>query len=174
MPADISQRQRQLQQQQQQIQSDIETQRSSAEMYEEGSTLDNDKAIRMQEHTGQAIQDLIDQLGVIEEHITELDGMEQENLEELDVDIDRTQQIKDGDDGDDGLTDDDPWAQVFLGGDDEPIQIRRKIKRKRYAIVLEDEDIQEDKKAAVNLPVVEDLLPTPEQENELEIHNIKL
>ena len=45
MPADISQRQRQLQQQQQQIQSDIETQRSSAEMYEEGSTLDNDKAI---------------------------------------------------------------------------------------------------------------------------------
>ena len=92
--------------------------------------------------------------------------MEQENLEELDVDIDRTQQIKDGDDGDDGLTDDDPWAQEhFLGGDDEPIQIcRKRIKRKRVTqIVLEDEDIQEDKKAAVNLPVVEDLLPTPEQ-----------
>lgn len=167
MPADISQRQHKLQQQQQQIQADIETQRSSAEFYEEGSSIDNDKAIRMQEHTGnEAIQDLIDQLGVIENHLSELDGMEQENIEELDVDIDQTQQLKDGDGGDDGIADDDPWAQeYFFGGDDEPIQMRRKrIKRHRITnVILEDEKIQEDKKAAQSLPIIEDLLPTPPQ-----------
>lgn len=166
MPADISQRQRNLQHKQNQIQADIETQRSSAEMYEEGSALDNDKAVRMQEHTGnEAIQDLIDQLGVIEGHLTELDNMEQENIEELDVDIDKTQSIKDGD-GDDGIADDDPWAQeYFFGGDDEPIQMRQKrIKRERITnIVLEDEDIPEDKKVSRVLPVVEDLLPSPPQ-----------
>lgn len=167
MPADISQRQRQLQQEQSQLQADIETQRSSAEMYEEGSTLDNNKAVRMQEHTGnEAIQDLIDQLGIIEGNLADLENMEQENLEELDVDMDKAQQLKDGDDGGDGGNDDDPWAQeYFFGGDDEPIQIRRKrVKRHRVTnIILEDESIPEDKKASPVIPVVEELLPSPPQ-----------
>ena len=167
MSSEIQQRQQRLQQQQRQIQSDIETQRSSPELYEEGVDLDNNKAAQMQEHSGnEAIQDLIDQLGIIEHHLSDLDGSEQEVIEDVDLDLDKAQQLKDGDGDDDGVNDDDPWAQeFFFGGEDEPIQIRRKrISKKRVThLELEDEERTEDQKVRPAFPVIEDFLPSPEQ-----------
>ena len=113
MSSEIQQRQQRLQQQQRQIQSDIETQRSSPELYEEGVDLDNNKAAQMQEHSGnEAIQDLIDQLGIIEHHLSDLDGSEQEVIEDVDLDLDKAQQLKDGDGDDDGVNDDDPRKEL--------------------------------------------------------------
>ena len=63
MPADARQQHRSLEQQRSKLSAQLQEQIQTPEHYEEGSELDNSKAIRMQMHSGnEAIQDLLDQL----------------------------------------------------------------------------------------------------------------
>ena len=115
----------------------LQEQIQSPEHYEEGSELDNSKAVRMQMHSGnEAIQDLLDQLDNIDSALAdlELEGNEEELEEEVELEVEHAASIKGGtDDGAD--EDDDPWAQeYFYGGDDDPILIKRKRKLRKRSL----------------------------------------
>ncbi len=168
--SDMNQQQKQLHSERERLNSAIEEQRrTEAEFYEEGEELDNDKAARMQEHSGnQAIQDLIDRLNDVENDITDLEQQEEEQEafdEEQEVDVDETFQPKGNDGGGAGSTGN-PWNQEFFyGGDDEPIQIRRKRKRKRRSTDFQMEtEAQEDESSRTEqVDLMNLLLPVPVQ-----------
>ena len=85
MPADARQQHRSLEQQRTKLSDQLQEQIQTPEHYEEGSELDNSKAVRMQLHSGnEAIQDLLDQLDSIDSELAalELEGNEEE-LERL-------------------------------------------------------------------------------------------
>lgn len=168
MPADARQQHRSLEQQRNKLSEQLQEQIQSPEHYEEGSELDNSKAVRMQMHSGnEAIQDLLDQLNNIESTIAdlELEGNEEDIEEEVELEVEHTAGIKGG--TDDGTDDeDDPWAQEFFyGGDDDPILIRRRRKmRKRVTQVVDSKETMSDKTFnAPPSPTVDDILPSPQQ-----------
>ena len=169
MPADARQQHRSLEQQRTKLSEQLQEQIQSPEHYEEGSELDNSKAIRMQMHSGnEAIQDLLDQLNNIDSAIAELEleGNEEDiEEEEAELEVEHASGVKGG--TDDGTDDeDDPWAQEFFyGGDDDPILIRRKRKmRKRVTEVIDSKETMSDKTFNVPPPpMVDDILPSPKQ-----------
>ena len=83
----------------------------------------------------------------------------------MELEVEHAAGIKGGtDDGTDD--DDDPWAQEFsIGGDDDPILIRRKRKmRKRVTQVIDSKETMSDKTFnAPPPPLVDDILPSPKQ-----------
>ena len=168
MPADARQQHRSLEQQRNKLSEQLQEQIQTPEHYEEGSELDNSKAVRMQMHSGnEAIQDLLDQLDSIDSALAdlELDGNEEDLEEEIELEVEHGASIKGG--TDDGVDDDDdPWAQEFFyGGDDDPILIKRKRKmRKRVTQIIDSKETMSDKIFnAPPPPLIEDILPSPEQ-----------
>ena len=168
MPADARQQHRSLEQQRNKLSEQLQEQLQTPEHYEEGSELDNSKAVRMQLHSGnEAIQDLLDRLDNIDSAISDLDleGNEEELEEEVELDVEHAASIKGGND-DNPDDDDDPWAQEFFhGGDGDPILIKRKRKmRKRVTQVIDSKETMSDKAFnAPPMPPVDDILPTPKQ-----------
>ena len=168
MPADARQQHRSLEQQRSNLSEQLQEQIQTPEHYEEGSELDNSKAVRMQLHSGnEAIQDLLDQLDSIDSELAalELQGNEEELEEEVELEVEHAASIKGGTD-DDGDEDDDPWAQeYFYGGDDDPILIKRKRKvRKRVTQIIDSKETMSDKVFNTPTPpLVDDILPSPEQ-----------
>jgi hypothetical protein len=168
--SDMSQRHKQLQSERDNLNSAVEEQRNAElDFYEDGSELSNDKAARMQEHSGnQAIQDLIDRLQTVDDDISDLE-MEEAELElqeeDQEMDVDDTFQRRTDSGGGSGSSGN-PWAQEFFyGGDDDPIQIRRKRRRKKRATdFLTDSDPQEDDEARTDqVNKMHQLLPSPLQ-----------
>ena len=103
MPADARQQHRSLEQQRSKLSEQLQEQIQTPEHYEEGSELDNSKAIRMQMHSGnEAIQDLLDQLDNIDSALADLEreGNEEEIEEEVELEVEHAASIKGGtDDG---------------------------------------------------------------------------
>ena len=162
--------QRQLQDQQKDLRSQLEAQISSAEQYEEGSELSNDKAARMQMHTGnEAIQDLIDKLNNIESTLNAMNGEMDEVIEEQDqeLEMEHGTSLKGGsDDGSGGGDDNNPWEHnFFYGGDDDPIliQTKRVQKRRRTHFIDSTEKSTEDKPKQQHSNLLLDILASPPQ-----------
>ena len=165
---DISQQRKQLHSERDRLQSAIEEQRQSeAEFFEDGEELSNDKAARMQEHSGnQAIQDLIDRINDVENDLSDLEIQEEQDAfeEENELELDDAFQKKsaDGSSGGGGS----PWNQEFFyGGDDDPIQVRRRRKRKKRAtdFLSESEAKEDEPQRAKQVDFLDLLLPTPLQ-----------
>ena len=168
MPADARQQHRSLEQQRSKLSEQLQEQLQTPEHFEEGSELDNSKAVRMQLHSGnEAIQDLLDRLDNIDSALSDLDkqGQDEEFEEELELDVEHAASIKGG--TDDGVDDDeDPWAQeYFYGGDDDPIQMKRKRKmRKRVTQIIDSKETMSNKEAnAPSPPELDDIMPSPKQ-----------
>ena len=88
MPAESRQQHRSLEHKKNSLSEQLEAQIQSPELYEEGVELDNDKAARMQMHTGnEAIQDLLDQINNIDTALSdlELEGMEEDFEEDVEL-----------------------------------------------------------------------------------------
>ena len=168
MASDSRQQHRTLEHQKRSLNEQLQEQIQTAEMYEEGSELDNSKAARMQQHSGnEAIQDLLDQINKIDSDLSNLEqeGMDEELAEEVELDVEHGTTVKGGND-DGGLDDDDPWEQeFFFGGDDDPIMMRRKRKkRKRVTEFIDSKETMSDKAAAAPPPpMLDHILPSIEQ-----------
>ena len=168
MTAESRQQHRSLEHKKSSLSEQLQAQIQSPEMYEEGTELDNEKAARMQMHSGnEAIQDLLDQINHIDAALSELEleGMEEDFEEDVELDIEHGTISKGGED-DGGASDDDPWAQdFFFGGDDDPIMIKRKRrKRKRITEFVDSKESTADRSPIPPTPpYIEGILPVPTQ-----------
>lgn len=164
-----SQEQRKLLNEQRNIEAALDQQRQ-LEGLEEGQELDSAQAAQLQPNLGnQSVQDLISRLNNVENELTQLDqeggDLEEEQQEDFEFEEDLKGSFG-GSSPEGGSASANPWeTEFFYGGeDDDEGKIHKKRRRRRRVDYLptQEEDDKEESQAPIR-PILEHVLPTPEQ-----------
>ena len=164
-----SQEQRKLLNEQREIEATLDQQRQ-LEGLEEGHEFDSAQAAQLQPNLGnQSVQDLVNRLNNVDSELAQLDQEGGELEEEQQEDFEFEEDLKGSFGGgtpEGGSASSNPWeTEFFYGGDDDDEAKTHKKRRRRrrvdYLPTQEEDDKEETQ--APRMPVLEDVLPTPEQ-----------